>query len=168
MDFSFARAGVADGDLAYPDMRFLIEIKLTKISIAEPLAALIRKYHMEKRVVVASFHDKAMAAFRAAAPEVATSASKGEVTAFVLLSKVGLSGLLSPKYQALQVPYEKKESLGIEIVTPAFIRAAHAKNLRVEIWTPNDEATLRKYVKMGVDGIDTDRPDLLKGILAGR
>ena len=103
--------------------------------------------------------------FRDACPDVATSASRGEVTKFVLLEKVFLSGLVSPGYEALQVPYDPSESLGINVLTNRFVRDAHAKNLKVEPWTVNDQALMQKYVEMGVDGLMTDRPDLLLELL---
>jgi glycerophosphoryl diester phosphodiesterase len=101
----------------YPDMRYLVEIKLTKTPIAKPFCDLIHKYGMQDKVIVASFHDDAMRLFRETCPDVATSASKSEVVAFVLLSKIGLSGLISPQYQALQVPFETSESYGIPVIT---------------------------------------------------
>ncbi|HUX40560.1 MAG TPA: glycerophosphodiester phosphodiesterase [Rectinemataceae bacterium] len=153
--------------VAYPDMRYLIEIKNSKNPIARPLADLIHRYSMQRKVIVASFHDGLLNEFRRAAPDVATSASRKEVTTFVLLSKIGLSGLISPRYQALQVPYDSKESLGIRILSPGFIRAAHAKNLRVETWTLDDPALMKKYISWGIDGIDTDKPDVLKAVLSG-
>lgn len=152
---------------AYPDMRYLIEIKNSKNPIARPLADLIHQYDMQRRVLVASFHGDLLDEFRRAAPDVATSASRTEVATFVLLSKIGLSGLISPKYQALQVPFDPKESLGVDIVTPRFIRAAHAKNLKVEAWTLDDPDLMKKYISWGIDGIDTDRPDVMKAVLAG-
>jgi glycerophosphoryl diester phosphodiesterase len=145
----------------YPRMVYLIEIKLTRTPIAAPLCALIRKHNLQERVIVASFHDEAMRMFRETCPEVATSAARNEVTAFVLLSKIGLSGLISPPYQALQVPFETSESKGISIMTPGFIKAAHAKNLKVETWTLDDPELFKQYVSWGLDGVDTDRPDLI-------
>ena len=149
----------------YPDMRYLIEIKLTENPIAEPFCDLIREYHMENKVIVGSFHDDAMAMFRETCPEVATGASQGEVTSFVILGKVFLSGLISPKYQDLQVPWEKSESKGIEVMTQRFIREAHAKNIKVEPWTVNNPELMKQYIAWGVDGIITDRPDLLLEVL---
>ncbi len=145
----------------YPQMHYLIEIKLTKISIARPMCDLIHKYQMQDKVIIASFHDDAMNQFRETCPEVATSAAKTEVTTFVLLSKIGLSGLISPKYQSLQVPFDTTESYGIPVITEAFIRAAHAKNLKVETWTLDDPALMKTYMGWGIDGVDTDRPDLM-------
>ena len=111
--------------------------------------------------MIASFHDQAMQNFRATCPEVATSASRGEVTKFVLLGKVFLSGLLAPEYESIQPPYDPAESKNIPIMTERFIREAHAKNLAVEPWTVDDPTLMKQYLEWGVDGIITDRPDLM-------
>jgi glycerophosphoryl diester phosphodiesterase len=145
----------------YPNMRYLVEIKLSKRPITEPMCALINQYNMRDRIIIASFHDDLMKQFREVCPGVATSASKGEVTAFVLLSKIGLSSLISPEYQALQVPFETSETYGIPVITPGLMQAAHAKNLKVETWTLDDPQLMQTYMTWGIDGVDTDRPDLL-------
>ncbi|MBL8092230.1 MAG: hypothetical protein JNJ43_17995 [Anaerolineales bacterium] len=103
-----------------------------------------------------------MKAFRETCPEVATSSAKNETTVFVLLSKVFLTGFYSPQFYSLQVP---EESSGITVMTESFIRAAHERNLAVEPWTINDEETMRKFIEWGVDGIMTDRPDIMIKIL---
>jgi glycerophosphoryl diester phosphodiesterase len=149
----------------FPDMRYVIEIKLTKDPIHQPLCDLIRKHDMQDNVVIASFHDDSMAMFRATCPEVATSASRGEVTKFVILGKVFLSGWVSPQYQTLQVPWERSESKGIQVMTERFIRESHAKGLHVEPWTVDDPELMKQYIQWGVDGIMTDRPDLMMDVL---
>ena len=148
-----------------PQMRYVIEIKLTTNPIDKPLCELIRKYNMQEKVVVASFHDQAMKNFRATCPEVATSASRGEVTKFVLLGKIFLSGLVAPQYESIQPPYDPAESKNIPIMTKRFIREAHAKNLAVEPWTVDDPELMKQYIAWGVDGIMTDRPDLMLEVL---
>jgi glycerophosphoryl diester phosphodiesterase len=120
---------------------------------------------MQDKVVIASFHDEAMQNFRATCPEVATSASRGEVTTFVILGKVFLSGLVTPQYESIQPPYDPTESKNIPIMTKRFIREAHAKNIAVEPWTVNDPVLMKQYIEWGVDGIMTDRPDLMVGVL---
>jgi len=149
----------------FPQMRYVIEIKLTQNPIDKPLCELIRKRNMQDKVVIASFHDVAMQNFRKTCPEVATSASRGEVTKFVLLGKVFLSGLIAPQYQSIQPPYDPSESLNIPIMTKRFIREAHAKNLAVEPWTVDDPTLMKQYIAWGVDGIMTDRPDLMIQVL---
>lgn len=147
---------------AFPNMRMTIEIKKTNASMAKPFCDLIREYDMRDTVLVASFHDDRLGEFRSVCPEVATSSAKNETTVFVLMTKVFLGGWYSPVFYSLQVP---EESGGITVMTPGFVRAAHARNLAVEPWTINNEETMRKYIEWGVDGIITDRPDILIKVL---
>ncbi len=149
----------------FPQMRFVIEIKLTKNPIVKPLCDLIRQYNMQGKALIGSFHDEAMQNFRATCPEVATSAASDEVRNYVLLGKVFLWGFYLPQFQTIQPPYDPAESLGITIVTERFIRESHAKNIRVEPWTVNDPDLMKQYIEWGVDGIITDRPDLLVEVL---
>ncbi len=146
----------------FPNYRMTIEIKKTEGSMAEPFCNLIRAYDMENKVLVASFHDERMDEFRQVCPEVATSSARQETTVFVLLSKVFLGSIYSPKFEALQVP---EESSGIKVMTAQFVRAAHERNLRVEPWTIDDPEQMRLYIDWGVDGIITDRPDLMLELL---
>jgi glycerophosphoryl diester phosphodiesterase len=145
----------------FPQMRYVIEIKLTQNPIDRPLCELIRTHNMQDKVMIASFHDAAMQNFRKTCPEIATSASRTEVRNFVLLGKAFLSGLLAPQYQSIQPPYDHKESMNIPIMTERFIREAHAKNVKVEPWTVDDPELMKRYIEWGVDGIMTDRPDLM-------
>lgn len=150
---------------AFPQMRYVIEIKLTQNPIDGPLCELIRSHAMQTKVVVASFHDEAMKNFRQTCPEVATSASRTEVQNYVLLGKALLWGFYVPEFQTIQPPWDPEDSLGIQIVTERFIRESHAKNIRVEPWTVNDPELMRQYIDWGVDGIITDRPDLMMEVL---
>ncbi len=147
---------------AFSDMRMTIEIKKTNASMAKPFCELIRKHNMEDKILVASFHDDRLKEFREECPEVATSSAKNETTVFVLLTKPFLGSFYSPKFFSLQVP---EESGGITVMTPAFVKAAHERNLAVEPWTINDEETMKKLIAWGVDGIITDRPDILLKVL---
>jgi glycerophosphoryl diester phosphodiesterase len=149
----------------FPDTRYVIEIKLTRNPIDQPLCDLIRKYDMQEKVLIGSFHDQAMKNFRAICPEVATSAARNEVRNYVVLGKAFLWGFIAPDYQTVQPPWDPEESLGITIVTERFIRESHQKHLRVEPWTVNDPELMKQYIEWGVDGIITDRPDLMIEIL---
>lgn len=147
---------------AFPDKHMTIEIKKSNTSMIQPFCDMIREYNMQEKIVVASFYDEKIKEFRETCPEVATSSAKNETTVFVLLSKVFLTGFYSPQFYSLQVP---EESSGITVMTESFIRAAHERNLAVEPWTINDEETMRKFIAWGVDGIMTDRPDIMLEIL---
>lgn len=147
---------------AFPQMRMTIEIKKTNASMAKPFCEMIREFNLQDKVLVASFHDEQMKEFRAECPEVATSSAKDETTVFVLLTKPFLGSFYSPNFFSLQVP---EESSGITVMTPAFVKAAHERNLAVEPWTINDAETMKKFITWGVDGIITDRPDIMMEIL---
>ena len=147
---------------ALPEMRFNIDMKQNDPPIDEALCKLIRKYDMQNKVVAASFSHKNTTAFRRLCPEVTTAADVAETRNFVLLNFIGLSRWLKPQFQAFQVP---TSSGGIPIITRRFINAAHARNIRVEVWTIDDPEEMRRLIAMGVDGIMSDRPDLLMEVV---
>lgn len=146
----------------FPDYPMVIEIKQEAPSMADPFCALIREYGMSEKVLVPSFSAQAIKEFRAACPEVATAASGDEVRSFVIANFLLATNLLNPAYQAFQVP---EESSGIPVVIPHFVNSAQDHNLQVHIWTINDAHDMKRFLEMGVDGIMTDRPDILLDIL---
>ncbi len=146
----------------FPGFPVNLEIKKTERSIAQPLCDLLRAYDMQEKALIASFHDERMAEFRDICPEVATSGSKGEVTKFVILNYAFLGGFYAPNEYALQVP---ERDSGILIVRPGFISGAKRRNMQVHVWTPNTAEELQHFIDIGVDGIITDRPDLLMELL---
>lgn len=142
----------------FPDYRMVIELKHSEASMAKQFCELIRKHKMQDKVVVASFEDFRLNEFRQECSEVATSGAKNEITLFVILSKLHLTGFYSPAFQSLQVP---EKSGNLTIVSPSFMKQAKDRNLKVEVWTINDSETMKKLIDWGADGIMTDRPDLL-------
>lgn len=148
---------------ALPQARMNLELKAQGPTLSEPLCALIREHRMEHRVVVASFAQEAMDAFRAACPNVATAATAGEARRFFRLTAVFLDPLFEPRAEALQVP----ERLGnVEVLTPRFVRAARRLNLKIDVWTVNEPADMKRLAELPVDGIMTDYPDRLLALLA--
>lgn len=147
----------------FPDRRINIEIKPANPPIAAKLASLIKEMRMTDKVLVASYDYKTIKNFRRLAPKVATGASAQELRVFHVFRTLGLIRFYNPRADAFQVPEYYR---GIHVVTEAFIKAAHSKNIKVHVWTVNDEEAMRRLLQMGVDGIMTDRPDLLKEVLS--
>ena len=167
--FPFRGQGVRVAQLsevlaAFPDSPITIEIKTAQPGVAVPFCTALRGAGVTGHVIVASFSDAAMREFRAACPEVMTSMTESELRPLVLLSKVGLGGLAPLPGRAAQVPVRAG---GIEVVTPGFVRAMHARGVAVQVWTINDPAEMRRLIALGVDGIFTDRPDVLRAVLTG-
>ena len=140
----------------HPAAPLLIEIKPSGVEAAGALCGALRAEGRVGDAVVASFHEDAAAAFRAACPEVATGATPDEVRTFLVLARLRLAGPYRPPFEVLQVPVRQGS---ITIVTPAFVRAAHAKGVQVQVWTIDDADEMRRLFDMGVDGVITDRPD---------
>ncbi|MFT5210644.1 MAG: glycerophosphoryl diester phosphodiesterase [Flavobacterium sp.] len=142
----------------FPDYPMNIEIKQEFPSMAIAFCDVLREFNMTEKVLVPSFSAKAMGEFRHACPEVATAASGDDTQKFVLSNFIFLSKLLSPEYEAFQVPHT---AYGFELVTSHFTDSAHKRNLQVHVWTINDPVEMNQLIDLGVDGIMTDRPDIL-------
>jgi len=147
---------------ALPDYPMNIEIKAESTAAGERLCEVIKAYDRGANVLVASSRDQALEAFRQVCPEVATSAHRAEVTEFVLLSYALLANPLQPDYQVLQVP---EKNSGILIMRPGFVRAAHRRDLQVQVWTVDEHQEMERYIDMGVDAILTNRPGQLLHML---
>lgn len=70
-----------------------------------------------------------------------------------------------PDFPVVQVPPTYR---GIPVVTPRFVRAAHAHGVQVHVWTVNDRAEMEALLDIGVDGLMSDRPTLLQEVIARR
>jgi glycerophosphoryl diester phosphodiesterase len=149
----------------FPRYPMVIEIKQSSPSLAAPFCRMIRAHGKQETVLVASFSDEAMAELRAACPEIATSASPAEIRRFFALDRVWLTGTISPDYVAFQVPITHGD---ITLVTPGFVAAAHRRGAQVQVWTINEPEVMQRLLDMGVDGILTDRPDILMQVLGAR
>lgn len=148
--------------LAFPEMRFNIEIKPPDLLVAAKLCTQIRALQLSERVLVASFHTEVIREFRKQCPEVATSAGEDEIRTFFILNIFSLTATYTPPAHAFQVP---EYSGRLHVLTPKFIRNAHRRNVQVHAWTINDAYTMQRLLEIGVDGIITDYPDLLLEVL---
>lgn len=155
---------------AFPDMPMNIEIKQETPSIARPLCDLLRAHGKMEQVLVASFRKQAIEAFRAACPEFATSMVEDEIRVFFGLQAVLLGRLFSPPAQAFQVPeYYTLPVVGeVQVLTPRFVRQAQGQNIHVHAWTINEREDMERILATGVNGIITDRPDILLELLNRR
>ena len=131
------------------------------------LARVISQNERADSVIVGSFHNSQMERFRELMPKIVTSAHPGEVKNFVLNTKIGLPRIRREDivYKAFQVPMK---SGPLKVITKKFIRKAHEYGIAVHVWTINDTITMNYLLDLGVDGIFTDNPKLLKQVLIER
>jgi glycerophosphoryl diester phosphodiesterase len=140
-----------------------VEIKGKRSGIEAAVWRVIEAADARERTLVVSESASTIGRFReVSGGRVATASSSRELILFYVLSSLGLGRFIKPRYRALQGP---ETYLGLRIVTPEFLRAAHERGLRVDVWTIDSEADMRRLLGYGVDGIMTDHPEILAGIL---
>jgi glycerophosphoryl diester phosphodiesterase len=133
---------------------------------AAVLASLIRQYDVANHVLIASFDDATLGAFRElAGPNVATSSAKRQTRNFVVLGLLRLDRLWKGGVAAAQVPVDPRESSGFRLATARFVKAAHGRNMAVHYWTVNEPEEMVRLIGLGADGIITDYPDRLQNLL---
>jgi glycerophosphoryl diester phosphodiesterase len=145
-----------------PETSFVVDLKGEgQVAL---LAELIERHSLHDRLIVGSFSDRRLDEFRkATGGRVATSTGPMLSRMWLLTSRVGRGA--GGAASALQLPTQVR---GVKVVDKRLVEAAHAKGLQVHVWTVNDPAEMEAYLDLGVDGIISDRPDLLREVLIAR
>lgn len=143
----------------FPQARFNIDCKAD--SGVGPLVGLLRRRpDLLDRVLVGGFSDARLRRIRVAVGErLCTSFGPQQIAALAFGSRVPWGG------QAAQVPPARGR---VKLVTPRFVKRAHALGLHVHVWTIDDPVEIGRLLDIGVDGIMTDRPAVLKGVMCER
>lgn len=148
-----------------PELRLNVEIKSQDPVLADRLLGIITELGVEDRILVAAARASVVRRFRRLSKgRVPTSAGRREVVQFWTAARLGLERWLPIEYEALQVPPRER----VEVVTPGFVNAAHRRGLAVHVWTIDEPGEMERLLDLGVDGLMTDRPDLLRGVIADR
>ena len=152
---------------ALPDARFNVEPKHD--AAVGPLIAIVKRMRALDRICVGSFSDRRLAIVREAfGSAICTSLGTGEVAAL----RAAAWGL--PAFGAMlrrrpgmcvQVP---THAYGVQIVTARLVASAHQLRLPVHVWTVNGANEMGRLLDLGVDGLMTDRPKVLRDVLRGR
>lgn len=147
----------------FPDTSVVVDLKTD--GLATQLARLVHDLEAHDRLIVGSFSDARLSEFRAMTKgRVATSVGPAAARKWVLASRVGRS-VRGEAAAALQLPVRTR---GLRVVTPRLVDAAHKAGLQVHVWTVNDRDGMTTLLDMGVDGIITDRPDVLRDLMIER
>jgi glycerophosphoryl diester phosphodiesterase len=151
----------------WPGLKVNIDVKHR--SGIGPVARAIEKTSSWDRVCVTSFDvARRRATLAKLSRPVATSAGRKEIAAFltgVRLHVPALSRRALRNVDALQVPVGEGS---VTVVDVASIDAAHAIGKKVHVWTINEPDEMNRLIDQGVDGLITDRADLLKDVLVER
>jgi glycerophosphoryl diester phosphodiesterase len=135
--------------------RVFIEVKPGPEMVPELLAALTESKLPPARTPVISFNAAVIAAVKKARPD---------VPAYWI---VGLNGKTPPTAGQLLAKAKENGADGLDLsaspaLTEEYAKAVKAAGLKLYVWTVNDVPTARRMVRLGVDGITTDRPGWLR------
>ncbi len=145
----------------------LLNIDVKADSAAAPVLELLHRTGGWDRVCIASFSEARLQRLRrAAGPRLLTSMGAASAAALRLRSLSPLPAIAAPIRGALaQLPMR---CCGIPVVDRALVRYAHQRGLEVHVWTVNRAADMHSLLDLGVDGLVTDRPDVLRDVLRAR
>jgi glycerophosphoryl diester phosphodiesterase len=149
LDDTFAR---------YPDVHFNIDLKAKRSEWA--VAEVIARTDRHDTVLVGSFSDRRTARFRRVTKgRVATAAGPQTSLAMYAASRLGRS--VHTDHAAFQLPFDMRGAS----VDRKLVDAVHESRSHLHLWTVNEPSDMRRFLDLGVDGIVTDRPDLLNAVL---
>jgi glycerophosphoryl diester phosphodiesterase len=143
----------------------LVNIDVKADSAVEPVLAVLRRTGAMGRVCLASFSDARLARLRRlGGPGLLTSMGPRAAGALWLSGRVRVAGL-AVRGAVAQVPAARGR---VRVVDERFVRAARRRGVEVHVWTVNDAAQMGRLLDLGVDGLVTDRPDVLRDVLRAR
>ena len=146
----------------WPKIRVNIDPK-TDAAVA-PLVEVLRRAEAVERVCIASFSDRRLERVRNLLGTGLCSSLGAYAITRLRIASLGLP-CRAPRAPCVQVPLRYR---GLPIVDRAFVDAAHERGAAVHVWTVNEAPVMNRLLDLGVDGIMSDRIEVLKSVLEGR
>jgi glycerophosphoryl diester phosphodiesterase len=147
----------------YPRMRFNVDAKGAEPALADALARTIQEARAEDRVCVGSFLDAQAERLGALLPGVCRFMPEEAATRHVLAAKSGAAPVGLPAgYDLADLPARMGD---MAVIDEPVIEHFHRLGIPVHVWTVDDEEEMRGLLAIGVDGIVSDRPDVLARVL---
>jgi glycerophosphoryl diester phosphodiesterase len=150
---------------AWPQVRFNIDVKAD--GAVDATLDAVRRADALDRVLLASFSDARTARMRAAlGPGLATSLGSRGVAQLWVAARAGRGGArVAGRVAAAQLPARQGP---VRVVDERFVRYAHSLGLPVHVWTVDAPDRMNELLDLGVDGIMTDRIDVLRDVFTAR
>jgi glycerophosphoryl diester phosphodiesterase len=137
--------------LDYLDKKVKVLVELKEVGVEEQVLSIVQKKSLEKDVIIISFLEEALRKVRK-------------------LNKSIETGLIYAKHSdpvksALELKANYLVAL-YKFTHTTNIKKAHENGLKIIVWTINNPEEAKEYAKKGVDGIASDKPDILLGVNA--
>lgn len=147
---------------AWPDLRVHVDAK--HAAAVAPLVAAVDRTSAHDRVCIGAFSDRRVAALRRLARgRICTWMGRREILGL----RVASFGVPTPRSPAgcVQCPVRQGP---LPLLDRRFVETAHRRGIAVHAWTIDDRAEMERLLDLGVDGILSDRPSLLKEVFTAR
>jgi glycerophosphoryl diester phosphodiesterase len=148
---------------AWPDTRWNLDCKSDRA--VEALVDVVRRLGALDRVCIGSFSDRRLNTLRRRLGEGLCSSLGPVATARLVAASRTHPSVARPRGQAAQIPVRQGP---VPVVTKALVDTAHRLGLQVHVWTVDDPGEMHRLLDLGVDGIMTDRPSVLRQVLEQR
>ena len=147
---------------AFPDACFTIDVK--DPDVVAPLADLLIRTGAAARVCIAGMRGAWLRAVaEVTGPQLSTALSWRALAHFASRQRTSYGGDHSAAFAHVPLRLGR-----IPVFRDDLVARAHDAGLRVIVWTVNDPPTMHRLLDHGVDGVITDRPDLLREVLIAR
>lgn len=135
--------------------KITFDIELKEVGYEQEILDIVLKYLKPSEFFVRSFHDEAILNIKTLCPE---------VYAYLLVGR----GNITKKERLSEIfPRKRMKKCKADGISPlykimifGFVKRMHMHNIKVSTWTVNDEELMKKLIKMRVDSIVTNYPDL--------
>jgi len=134
--------------LDFLDKKVKVFVELKETGIEEQVLSIVHKRSLEKNVVIVSFLEEALKKIRELDADIET----GLIYA---VHRNPVKAALELKANYLLALYR--------FIHTANVVKAHENGLKMVVWTINNSQEVAEYAKKGVDGIASDKPDILTG-----
>lgn len=150
--------------LAATRLPMMIEIKSPTGDGRRAVVELVRAAGAGERVCLGAWKGDAARNLAAEAPDVALFYPEQAARTFVEAALAGEEPPRAP-FDVLALPDREG---GLDLTDLRIVGAAKKAGVPLQLWTVDDEPRMRQCLERGVDGIQTDRPDLLRHVMDGR
>lgn len=145
-----------------PEARINIDPKDDRV--VQPLAELLQRHAVLDRICIGSFSDRRLRVLRKLLGDNLCTSAGPIATAAFRLASIGIPAIRG-NHDCLQVPVHQ---YGVRLIDRHFLDLAHQRGLQVHVWTIDDPAEMHRLLDLGVDGLMTDRPSVLRDVLIAR
>ena len=140
-----------------------IEIKGYSKTGLRDLADLIKKYKMDKKILVVSFSYKVIKEFRKITEhKIATAASRGDIKRMIYFKRFHS---YTYNFNAFQLPYYSGKLKKYGMINKNWISKMQANDLVVHYWTIDESIDIEKAIAIGANGIITNKPKTAYDVL---